>query len=105
MMRRQVGVVVAGGGHHEDAGVVERVHGVGPCLRRQATHAHGEDMDTGRRIATQRVHVVEGLGDRAVAEQHHPVGDADRDHLGIRRAAKPCPRRPARRKMLSVPVP
>jgi len=45
-------------------------------------------VDPRLRIATQRVHVIESLGDRTIAEQHDPVGNADRDHLGIRGATE-----------------
>ena len=40
-------------------------------------------MDARRFVVAQRVDVVEGAGDRAVAEQHHPIGDADRDDVEI----------------------
>ena len=57
----------------------------------------------------QAVHVVERLGDRAVAEQHDAVGDTDRHDLGERRAAERLaavdPGIPAPARMLSVPVP
>ena len=87
-MRRRVAIVVSGRGYDDDAGVVKRVDRVRPCLRRKAAHAHADDMDARPVRSAQAVNVVESLRDRAVAEQHDPVGDPNRDDLGVRRAAE-----------------
>ena len=81
--RRQVAEIVAGRGDDEDAPLIERVDGIGPGGRGDAAHAHGHDMDARLLGVAQRMDIVEGAGDRAVAEQHHPVGDPDRDDIEI----------------------
>ena len=85
---RQIAEIVARRGHDEDALLVERVHGVGPRLRGEAAHAHGDDVDAVAAGGIQPVHVVERLRDRAVAEQHDAVGDPNRHDLGERRSAE-----------------
>ena len=87
-MRRRVAIVVSGRGYDHDAGVVKRVDCVRPCLGRKAAHAHAHDMDARPIRLAEAVDVVESLRDGAVAEQHDPVGDPNRDDLGVRRAAE-----------------
>ena len=91
VVRRQVAEVVARRRHDEDAELVERVDGVGPGLRRQPTHAHRDDVHAGVRIRPEAMDVVEGPSDRAVLEQDHRVGHADRHHVEERRAAERRP--------------
>ena len=86
--RGEVGVVVPGRGHDDDARLVERVDRVGPRLGGQSSHAHAHDMHARRFRRAELVNVVKSTRDRAVAEQNDPVGDADRDDFGIRRAAE-----------------
>ena len=81
-------IVVSGRGYDHDAGVVKRVDCVRPCLGRKAAHAHAHDMDARPIRLAQAVDVVESLRDGAVAEQHDPVGDPNRDDLRVRRAAE-----------------
>jgi hypothetical protein len=54
-------------------------------------------MDEGRGIAAEPVHVVEGPGHGAVAEQDDPVRDADRHHLDTRRGPHAPPGEDAQR--------
>ena len=82
---RQVAEIVAGGRSDEDARVVQCIHGIGPCCRSQPPHAHRHDMDLRARILAELMHVIQSAGDGAVAEQHNPVGNAQRHHLDERR--------------------
>ncbi len=83
--RRQVALIVARGGHDEHPGVVQRVDRVGPGLRRQAAHAHGDDVNLRRRVGAQAVHVVERAGNGAVVDERDAVGDPDGYHFDERR--------------------
>jgi hypothetical protein len=86
--RRLVGVVVSRGRHDDHACLVQCVDRVGPRLRGQSSHAHAHDMHARCGRGAELVNVVETARDGAIAEQHHPVGDANRNDFGVRCAAE-----------------
>jgi hypothetical protein len=79
---RETTDVVAGGADDAHTGSVGAFHLLTPAARRQPTHAHRDH------VAADVDGVAQGFRERAGAEQHDAVSDAQRDDLGLGDAAE-----------------
>ena len=87
-MGRRIAKIVSGSGNDDDPRIIKRVDGVGPGLGGYPPHTQAHHMNARRIRIAKRMDVVEALRDRAVPEQDDPIGDTNRNDIGVGRAAE-----------------